>query len=113
MDQNARRVVGSSGVGNHWTTTGRTQERVSEGIRTPDPGAITSCDTKTDDPPEGACCTAGCTNRPETASEPGEMPDDLAAVVAAWESLPELMRAGIVAMVRQTVGSKSPNDDTR
>jgi hypothetical protein len=28
------------------------------------------------------------------------MPDDLAAIVAAWPTLPEALRAGIVAMVK-------------
>ena len=34
-------------------------------------------------------------DRPERAPDP-----DLAAVVAAWPSLPEALRAGIVAMVK-------------
>ena len=41
----------------------------------------------------------GCTNSPETGSEPAGMPADLARVVAAWPTLPEAVRAGILAMV--------------
>jgi hypothetical protein len=33
-------------------------------------------------------------------TDPPDLPPDLAAVVAAWPTLPEAIRAGILAMVR-------------
>jgi hypothetical protein len=40
------------------------------------------------------CCTARCTGSPETAQADAELPE----LVAAWPTLPELIRTAIVAL---------------
>jgi hypothetical protein len=35
-----------------------------------------------------------------------DLPDDLQKVIAAWESLPKAVKAGIVAMVTAACGSE-------
>jgi hypothetical protein len=55
--------------------------------------------------PGVSCCTAGRTaGRTHEASEGGFHDPDLAALVAAWPSLPGAIRAGILAMVRAAGG---------
>ena len=65
------------------------------GNRTPVPCDVTPCESSTGAEADGGCCTSGCTNIPETVPED----PDLAAVVAAWSTLPDVVRAGIVAMI--------------
>jgi hypothetical protein len=40
---------------------------------------------------------------------PAEIPPDLAAVVTAWPSLPEPIRAGILAMIRAAAPVPNPS----
>jgi len=40
----------------------------------------------------------------EAAQNPAHFPPDLAAVIDAWPMLPEAIRAGILAMIRASVG---------
>jgi hypothetical protein len=48
--------------------------------------------------------------RPRTATKdatkPDPVPGDLAAVVAAWPTLPEPIRAAILAMVKAAAGTR-------
>jgi hypothetical protein len=44
--------------------------------------------------------------------KPAELPAELPAVVAAWPALPEAIRAGIVAMVRASLGAPENPDNT-
>ena len=50
------------------------------------------------DPAREALCGAVSAGQPAPKASPTD--PDLAAVVAAWPTLPEALRAGIVAMVR-------------
>ncbi len=46
--------------------------------------------------PESDGCTTGCTNNQET----DQTDPDLAAIVASWQTLPEPLKAGVLAMIR-------------
>ena len=69
-------------------------------LQTSEPIDVSPCQKKAGAAPKGGHCTTGCTNSSETGSEPAPMPPDLAAVVAAWPTLPEPVKAGILAMVK-------------
>src|SRR6185436_4370444 len=62
------------------------------GNRTRRPEDVTPCNTRTANTADDVCCIPGCTPIPHDA--------DLAALIAAWPTLPEPLRAGITAMVR-------------
>ena len=61
-------------------------------------------------PKRTLCATEGATGADDgiRSSATGALPadPDLAAVVAAWDRLPEAVRAGIVAMVRAAGGGR-------
>ena len=53
-----------------------------------------------------SACAARSAEKPRTNRDPAPPPDpDLAAIVDSWPTLPEPLKAGILAMVRATQGS--------
>ena len=52
-----------------------------------------------------SCCTGGCTGNRKAVTADAD--PDLMAVVAAWPTLPDAIKAGIVAMVKAAAGSKA------
>ena len=76
-------------------------------LQTSEPADVNPCQTKAGVPLDGARCTVGCTNSPETASKPASMSNELARVVAAWPSLSEPVRVGILAMVESVTKGAS------
>ena len=74
----------------HWQVTG------DGGIRTHESPDVTGCNGNDLQPCDNPCCSV-CS--PTDA--------DLALIAAGWPSLPEAMRAGIVAMVRAAVPDQS------
>ena len=56
--------------------------------------------------PQRTAQKAAYVRNPTDPDSTPESDPDLAAIVTAWPTLPEAIRAGIVAMVRATVGGK-------
>ena len=76
-----------------------------------EPIDVTPCGTRTDDPPCGECCTAGCTKYSGAPTDEPGLPHDLAVVVTAWVRLPGALRAGIVAMVQSVATTPLSEND--
>ena len=74
-------------------------EPSTSALRTQPPRVVTDTDKGFTSTPK-AGCTSGCTSEGQNEKVAESLPPELALVVNRWPTLPDALRAGILAMVK-------------